>query len=26
VRTTFKSLYDAGLIYQGERLINWCPR
>jgi len=26
VRTTFKRLYDAGLIYRGERLINWCPR
>ena len=24
VRTTFKSLYDQGLIYRGERLINWC--
>jgi valyl-tRNA synthetase len=26
VRTTFKKLYDDGLIYRGERLINWCPR
>jgi valyl-tRNA synthetase len=26
VRTTFKHLYDDGLIYRGERLINWCPR
>jgi valyl-tRNA synthetase len=26
VRTTFKRLYDAGLIYRGERMINWCPR
>jgi valyl-tRNA synthetase len=26
VRTTFKRLYDKGLIYRGERLINWCPR
>ncbi len=26
VRTTFKRLYDDGLIYRGERLINWCPR
>jgi valyl-tRNA synthetase len=26
VRTTFKNLYDDGLIYRGERLINWCPR
>ncbi len=24
VRTTFKHLYDDGLIYRGERLINWC--
>ena len=24
VRTTFKSLYDNGLIYRGERMINWC--
>src|SRR5581483_8960112 len=26
VRTTFKRLYDDGLIYKGERIINWCPR
>ena len=26
VRTVFKHLYDKGLIYQGERIINWCPR
>ena len=26
VRTAFKRLYDRGLIYRGERLINWCPR
>ncbi len=26
VRTVFKQLYDEGLIYQGERLISWCPR
>ncbi|MBI2759795.1 MAG: valine--tRNA ligase, partial [Chloroflexi bacterium] len=26
VRTTFKRLYDDGLIYRGERLITWCPR
>ncbi|MHB8577929.1 MAG: valine--tRNA ligase, partial [Dehalococcoidia bacterium] len=26
VRTTFKRLYDAGLIYRGTRIINWCPR
>src|SRR5690606_33191362 len=24
VRTTFKRLYDYGLIYRGERMINWC--
>ncbi|MFA5270001.1 MAG: valine--tRNA ligase [Patescibacteria group bacterium] len=23
---TFKKMYDEGLIYQGERIINWCPR
>jgi valyl-tRNA synthetase len=26
VRTTFKRLYDDGLIYRGTRIINWCPR
>ena len=26
VRTTFVNLYDRGLIYRGERIINWCPR
>ena len=26
VRTTFKKMFDDGLIYRGERLINWCPR
>ncbi len=26
VRTAFVRLYDKGLIYRGERLINWCPR
>ena len=26
VRTAFVSLYDKGLIYRGERMINWCPR
>jgi valyl-tRNA synthetase len=26
VRTTFYNLYQEGLIYRGERLINWCPR
>ena len=24
VRQTFKRLYDDGLIYRGERIINWC--
>ncbi len=24
VRATFKHLYDDGLIYRAERLINWC--
>ena len=23
---TFKKLYDDGLLYRGERIINWCPR
>jgi valyl-tRNA synthetase len=26
VLTIFKRLYDADLIYQAERIINWCPR
>ena len=26
VRTTFVNLHKKGLIYRGERLINWCPR
>ena len=26
VRHTFVNLYRKGLIYQGERIINWCPR
>jgi valyl-tRNA synthetase len=25
VRTTFANLYKKGLIYRGERIINWCP-
>ncbi|WP_236055068.1 valine--tRNA ligase [Mycobacterium sp. SM1] len=25
VRTMFKRLYDAGLIYRAERLVNWSP-
>ena len=26
VRTAFVRLYDKGLIYRGERIVNWCPR
>ncbi|GHO43809.1 valine--tRNA ligase [Ktedonospora formicarum] len=26
VREVFVSLYEEGLIYRGERIINWCPR
>ena len=26
VRTTFVNLYNKGLIYRHERIINWCPR
>ncbi|MBN1534607.1 MAG: valine--tRNA ligase [Spirochaetes bacterium] len=26
VRKVFVSLYEEGLIYQGYRIINWCPR
>jgi valyl-tRNA synthetase len=26
VRTVFVNLYNKGLIYKGERIINWCPR
>ncbi|MCH7606123.1 MAG: valine--tRNA ligase, partial [Chloroflexi bacterium] len=26
VRTTFLNLYNKGLIYRHERIINWCPR
>ncbi len=25
VKEVFVSLYEKGLIYQGERIINWCP-
>ncbi len=25
VRKVFVSLYEKGLIYRGERIINWCP-
>ena len=26
VREVFVRLYNKGLIYQGKRIINWCPR
>ncbi|MEZ7893458.1 MAG: valine--tRNA ligase [Candidatus Wallbacteria bacterium] len=26
VRKVFVSLYNEGLIYRGNRIINWCPR
>ncbi len=26
VREVFVRLYDEGLIYRGERIINWCPQ
>lgn len=26
VRTAFKTMYDMGLIYQGNRIINWDPK
>ena len=26
VREVFVTLYDEGLIYRGNRIINWCPR
>jgi valyl-tRNA synthetase len=25
VRRVFKAMYEDGLIYQGERIVNWCP-
>lgn len=25
VREVFVNLYDKGLIYQGKRMVNWCP-
>ncbi len=25
VKTVFCNLYEKGLIYRGERIINWCP-
>ena len=26
VRTTFKRMYDEGLIYQGKKIVNWDPK
>ena len=26
VREVFVSLYEEGLIYKGDYIINWCPR
>lgn len=26
VRKMFVEMYDAGAIYRGERMVNWCPR
>jgi valyl-tRNA synthetase len=26
VRTTFKQMYDDGLIYRGHRIVNWDPK
>src|SRR3989338_11057635 len=26
VRTAFKQMYDAGLIYKGKRIVNWDPK
>jgi len=26
VHKTFKRLYDDGLVYRGERIVNYCPR
>jgi valyl-tRNA synthetase len=26
VRETFVSLYEKGLVYRGEYMVNWCPR
>lgn len=26
VRTAFKRMYDAGLIYRGRRIVNWDPK
>jgi valyl-tRNA synthetase len=26
VKEVFKKMYDDGLIYRGDRVVNWCPR
>jgi len=26
VNSVFKLMYDDGLIYRGQRIVNWCPR
>jgi len=26
VKTAFKQMHDAGLIYRGHRIVNWCPK
>ncbi len=26
VRTMFSEMYKEGVIYRGERIVNWCPR
>ena len=26
VNTAFKTLFEDGLIYRGDRIVNWCPR
>ncbi len=26
VTTQFKNMYQDGLIYRGDRIVNWCPR
>ncbi|MDQ7038570.1 MAG: valine--tRNA ligase [Aquificota bacterium] len=26
VRKAFRELYEAGLIYRGEYIVNWCPK
>jgi valyl-tRNA synthetase len=26
VCTIFKQMYDTGILYRGDRIVNWCPR